>query len=148
MRTRWRLRNVPVPQGYVIALGVALWLHRARPWNLEIGRPLRRALGWPLVVGGAGLVVASVRAAGDVDLQHAGRLVTTGPYANTRNPMYVGWALASIGASLIADSGWLVLAVPAAAWRAHRDVLNEESQLATSFEETFTAYRARVPRYV
>ena len=114
-----------------------------------LARPARRVLGWPLTLGGAGLdSLASVRAAGDVDLEHARRLITTGPYAYSRNPMYTGWALASLGAGLIADSGWLVMAVPAAAWRAHRDVLNEERQLARSFGDAFNAYRAQVPRYV
>jgi protein-S-isoprenylcysteine O-methyltransferase Ste14 len=147
MTTRWRLRNVPVPKGYVVALAVALGLHRARLWHLPIARPVRRALGWPLVLGGAGLIVASVRAASDVDLELAGRLVTTGPYAYSRNPMYTGWALASLGAGLIVDSGWLIVAVPAAARWTHRDVLSEEDQLAMSFGEAFDAYRARVPRY-
>lgn len=86
--------------------------------------------------------------AGEVDLEHPCRLVTTGPYTYSRNPMYAGWALVSLGAGLVADSGWLVVAVSAAAWRAHRDVLIEENQLAMSFNEAFNTYRARVPRYL
>jgi protein-S-isoprenylcysteine O-methyltransferase Ste14 len=148
MRIRWRLRNVPVPEGYAAGLAVAFVLHRARRWHLPLARPARRALGWPLTLGGAGLILASFRAAGEVDLEYASRLVTTGPYAYSRNPMYTGWALASLGAGLIADSGWLILAVPAAAWSAHRDVLAEERQLAMSFGDAFNAYRAGVPRYL
>ena len=143
----WRLRNVPVPEAYLVGLAVALVLHRTRPWRIPIGRRAIRRLGWPLILGGAGLIAASVRAAGVVDLEHASRLVTTGPYAHSRNPMYTGWAMACLGTGLVADSGWIVAAVPFAAWRIHSDVRSEEDHLAAAFGDEFNAYRARVPRY-
>jgi protein-S-isoprenylcysteine O-methyltransferase Ste14 len=107
-----------------------------------------RSLGWALIASGAGLVISSVRATGEVDLERADRLVTTGPYANVRNPMYVGWALASLGIGLVTNAGWIVATTPLAAWWTHRDVLREESHLAARFGEEFDAYRARVPRYL
>jgi protein-S-isoprenylcysteine O-methyltransferase Ste14 len=139
---RSRIRNVPLPEAYLVGLAVAFAVHRARP------KPLLRSLGWTLIVGGAGLVISSVRAAGEVDLEQANRLVTTGPYAYVRNPMYVGWALASLGAGLVTNAGWIVATTPLAAWWTHRDVLREESDLAVRFGEEFNAYRARVPRYL
>jgi protein-S-isoprenylcysteine O-methyltransferase Ste14 len=138
----WRIRNLPLPEGYLVGLAVAFALHRAHL------NPSVRSLGWALIVGGAGLVMGSVRTAGEVDLEQANRLVTTGPYAYVRNPMYAGWALASLGAGLVTNSGWIVAATPLAAWWTHRDVLREESHLAARFGEEFTAYRARVPRYL
>jgi hypothetical protein len=42
--TRWRLRNVPVPERDVVAVAVAHGLHRA-PRRLAIARPAQHALG-------------------------------------------------------------------------------------------------------
>jgi protein-S-isoprenylcysteine O-methyltransferase Ste14 len=141
----WQVRNVPLPEEYLVGLGVGLALHRLRRWPLSGTPPV--GLGWLLMAGGAGIVAGAVRAAGAVELEHPGRLVTTGPYAYTRNPMYSGWALMSLGAGLVLNSRWLVAAVPLAAWWTHRGVLAEESRLAARFGGAFHAYRARVRRY-
>jgi protein-S-isoprenylcysteine O-methyltransferase Ste14 len=148
MATGWRPRNIPVPQEYLAVLALAIVAHLLRPWDLPFRPAARHLIGWPLVIAGAYLVVGAVRAAGPIDLERPARLVTDGPYARIRNPMYAGWALASLGLGLVADSGWIVAAVPLAAVVAHRAVLREERRLAESFGADFAAYRSRVPRYL
>ena len=142
------LGNVPLPELYLLALAASAWLGRARPWVLPGSRLTHRLLGCPLIVAGTILVVRSLEAAGQVDLGHPGRLVTTGPYAVSRNPMYAGWALLHLGAGVAAGSGWILAALPAAAGLVHWQVRCEEQDLGADFGDEFARYRAAVPRYL
>jgi protein-S-isoprenylcysteine O-methyltransferase Ste14 len=81
------------------------------------------------------------------DLERPQSLVTTGPYAFSRHPMYVGWWLIHLGAGVLRGSSWVVVTAPAAVLAEHRSVLAEERQLADSFGRTFDRYAERVPRY-
>jgi protein-S-isoprenylcysteine O-methyltransferase Ste14 len=75
-------------------------------------------------------------------------LVTSGVYATSRNPMYVGWALLHVGAGLIGGSAWVLGAFPVATWLVHRQILREERELGEVFGDQFAHYRAAVPRYL
>lgn len=60
-------------------------------------------------MGTAGLNVWALgerrrRSAGTFDLERPEILVDSGPYAITRNPMYVGWWLIQLGAGSLAGS--------------------------------------------
>jgi protein-S-isoprenylcysteine O-methyltransferase Ste14 len=148
MAVTWRPRNLPVPEAYLVCLAGALAMHRVRRWRLPSQYGSRHLLGQPLIIVGVSLVAGGVRAAGRVDLAAPARLVTGGPYARSRNPMYTGWALATLGLGVVARSGWLVAAVPLAAAWTHAGVLREERRLAELFGTDFQAYRAGVPRYL
>jgi len=141
------LRNVPLPEPYLIGMGVGYGLHRLRPQPLPGRRSFHRLLGWSLIGAGSTVIASSLAAAGRVDLGHPERLVTSGPYALSRNPMYVGWGLLHLGTALTIGSTWMAATfLPAAAW-VHRQVLQEEKQLSNAFGEGF-ASRAAVPRYL
>lgn len=74
-------------------------------------------------------------------------LVTAGPYAHTRNPLYLGSFL--IGSGLAAMSGWLSLLFGFAAVfvASHYCIIRwEEGRLAGEFGGSFLAYAAEVPR--
>jgi protein-S-isoprenylcysteine O-methyltransferase Ste14 len=139
---------VPLPEPYLLGIAAGAWLQRMRPWVLPAPRYVHRIVGWPLVAAGAHLALWSWRAAWQVDLEHPDRLVTSGPYEVSRNPMYVGWALLHLGTGLVRGSGWIVAAFPAAAAQVHREVLREERALGETFAADFGAYRAAVPRYL
>ena len=81
-------------------------------------------------------------------LDHPGRLVTTGPYAVSRNPMYTGWALLHLGVAAAGGSAWTLAAFPAAAGQVHRLALGEERELGHTFGDEFSRYRAAMPRYL
>jgi len=74
------------------------------------------------------------------------RLVTHGPFAIVRHPMYAGIILASLGGLLIYRTWTLVFALTlfGLVLRARR----EEQALAAEFGEEWEAYRGRVPGWV
>jgi protein-S-isoprenylcysteine O-methyltransferase Ste14 len=75
------------------------------------------------------------------------QLVTTGPYAIVRHPMYVGLALAAWGALLIYftwTTVYFACFAPLLAFRAYR----EEHALAAEFGEQWQAYCKRVPPFI
>jgi protein-S-isoprenylcysteine O-methyltransferase Ste14 len=129
-------------------MGTGLVLHRLWPQRLPGSDSLCRVLGWSLLGAGGALVASAWRAAGQIDLEHPVRLVSAGPYAISRNPMYVGWGLLHVGAALTVGSAWMVATFPLSAIWLHRDVLQEERRLDDAFEDEFRQWQATVPRYV
>jgi protein-S-isoprenylcysteine O-methyltransferase Ste14 len=83
-----------------------------------------------------------------IDVDHPDKLVTTGVFAFSRNPIYVGFALVLIGEFLVFPN-WIPLAYLAAGvWLLHRQVLREESFMRTHYGQQYEKYCARVRRYV
>ena len=77
------------------------------------------------------------------------RLVASGPYRYLRNPMYLGAGLALGGAALFYRSLALLIYVVLFLGVTHVFVvLYEEPTLARLFGADYTAYRARVHRWV
>jgi protein-S-isoprenylcysteine O-methyltransferase Ste14 len=105
----------------------------------------------PLAVAGVVLVLAGllVRSWAAGTLRKYKQLITAGPYALVRNPLYVGSFLMMAGfCALLGD--WLtvvLMMVPMIAlyWLAVRD---EEQGMAQAFPDQWPAYAARVPRFL
>ena len=98
-------------------------------------------LAWSLVSFGQSFRVG-------IDMERPDKLVTTGIFALTRNPIYVGFALILLGQFLIYSS-WLLLAyLVAAYWLFHRQVLREEEFLRRHYGREFEEYGRRVRRYL
>jgi protein-S-isoprenylcysteine O-methyltransferase Ste14 len=131
----------------------------ALPAALLAEQAVRRA---PLHPGGVPLLAAGFAAyklGGGYRIRRAGgppgmsqgmpeRLVTTGVYGRTRNPMYLGHLLFMTGAALVTRSplaiGALALAGP---WFGGR-VAKDEARLAAAFGAEYDEYRSRVPRWL
>jgi protein-S-isoprenylcysteine O-methyltransferase Ste14 len=141
------LRNVPLPEANLVGIAVGAGLHWIRPSKLPWSRPLQRFVGWSIVAAGSFIVVRSLNAVATTDLTKPQRLVTIGPYALSRNPMYVGWALVQLGIGVAGGSGWILATLPAAGVWIHRDVVREERRLREEFGDEYERYRARVGRY-
>ena len=76
------------------------------------------------------------------------RLVTTGPFAYTRNPMYLGHLIFLTGLSLFFRSYLAAFfAVGTAIWM-HRRVLRDEERLRKLFGDSYDAYASRVKRWI
>jgi protein-S-isoprenylcysteine O-methyltransferase Ste14 len=116
--------------------------------------PLARPLGSALIAAGVALVawaVATLRRARTTTLPHRGadRLVASGPFAVSRNPIYLGVAIAFVGLGGAVDSPWFVVAAfIEAALIDVFGVRREEAHLASRFGEEWAAYAARVPRWL
>lgn len=117
----------------------------------------------PRNVGVAGIVLASAALAGGASLrfrrsgttvepfhpEHASVLVTSGPNAVTRNPMYAGLAGLLLAHALWRGSWTAVL--PAVGFVAFIDrvqIRAEESALVEKFGPEYEAYLARTPRWL
>jgi protein-S-isoprenylcysteine O-methyltransferase Ste14 len=99
------------------------------------------ALLWSLVSFGQSFRVG-------IDVDRPDKLVTTGAFAHSRNPIYVGFASILVGQFLIFPN-WILLAyVAAGTWLFHRQVLREEEFLARHYGQEFTEYAQRVRRYL
>ena len=143
---RWS--NVPVPEPFIAAIAGACALHAVLPLQLPVARNTRLALAGPMLATGIGLASWAVVSAGDTDVEKDTSLVTTGPYALTRNPMYLGWSLGILGLAFGTGSAWLLVGSLAAVRAIDREVHVEEMRLSGRFGAAYKAYRDRVPRYL
>ncbi len=123
--------------------------------------PITRASGAGSTAGGVALIVAGAalvawgmltfRAARTaiIPSRSASRIVTSGPYRFTRNPMYVGFTLAYCGAALLVNSLWPVMLLPIVLMLLVRLVIRrEEAYLANAFREEYALYRTQVRRWL
>jgi protein-S-isoprenylcysteine O-methyltransferase Ste14 len=76
-------------------------------------------------------------------------LIDSGPFARSRNPLYVGLLAGSAGVALLAGSLWALIALPLEwallGWGA---VAPEEHYLAAKFGGTYSDYTSRVRRWL
>jgi protein-S-isoprenylcysteine O-methyltransferase Ste14 len=76
-------------------------------------------------------------------------LADDGPYALTRNPMYLGLAIVYLGIALVANAFWPLLLLPEAIVLTYLFAIRrEEAYLAREFGNTYADYRARVRRWI
>ncbi len=76
------------------------------------------------------------------------RLVTTGPYAYTRNPMYLGHIIYLIGLTLTLKSPLAALITIASAIWFHFRVLGDEQRLPQLLGKSYIDYAGRVKRWI
>jgi protein-S-isoprenylcysteine O-methyltransferase Ste14 len=76
-------------------------------------------------------------------------LIFGGPYRFSRNPMYVGMALAQAGIGLALGNAWILLLLAPTVWINQRYVIErEEAYLARKFGEPYAEYRRTVRRWL
>jgi protein-S-isoprenylcysteine O-methyltransferase Ste14 len=105
------------------------------------------AAGVALVVAGAGTFRRA--RTGIHPRTPATSIVTTGPYRLTRNPMYVGMTLVTLGVALLANTAWILATLPIVLALLVRLVIRrEEAYLRRTFPAEYGAYAARVRRWL
>ncbi len=109
--------------------------------------------GWFLLLVGAGFdasaMLTMARARANI-LPHraATALVTSGPFAISRNPIYLGNTLMMLGAGIAFSNGWLILTgLVAAALVQPLAIKREEAHLEALFGEAWRLYAGKVRRW-
>jgi protein-S-isoprenylcysteine O-methyltransferase Ste14 len=125
-------RRARVPLGFVVA---AVFLIFAEPtWT---------TLAWGLVLVIPGLWLRGY-AAGYV--KKNAELTRTGPYAYTRNPLYLGSMSIAAGFAVAAGRWWLVVLLIAMFLAIYLPTIFSEEEFLRATFPTFEEYSQRVPR--
>jgi protein-S-isoprenylcysteine O-methyltransferase Ste14 len=125
-----------------------------------------RALPLSELLGGAGEIVGVVLVAIGLGLtlwglatfhaartaimpnQAASRIVTSGPYRFTRNPMYTGLTIGYIGGAGVIDTAWPLVLLPLVlALLVELVISREERYLSEAFGDAYDEYKSRVGRW-
>jgi protein-S-isoprenylcysteine O-methyltransferase Ste14 len=125
-------RRIRVPLGFLFAI-FYFWL----------ARPTWQSMAMGAILIAPGLLVRAL-ASGHVRKNEA--LATSGPYAYTRNPLYLGSLLMGLGFAVAARSLWVGVALVVMFFAIYLPVIrDEEAYLRQRFPE-FEEYARRVPR--
>ena len=124
-------RRIRVPLGFAFAI-VFLWL--AQPT-------------WKSILAGSGLIISGliVRALASGHLQKNQQLATGGPYAYTRNPLYLGSLILAIGFALAARSWWIAGGIILMFFAIYLPVIRAEEVFLRERFAQFEDYAREVP---
>ena len=79
----------------------------------------------------------------------ASDLVTAGPYAHVRNPLYLGNLLLSLGVCIIANVYWMVIVLLVGYFAQYLPIIaSEETYLRKFCGLTYQTYYATVPKFI
>lgn len=145
----------PPPFVFLLGLIAALLLERAIRFPLAAPEPSWMFdAGIALIVAGLlvaawGMITFRRHRTAIIPYHPATLVVSTGPYAFTRNPMYLGMTILYIGGGLLLDTWWAFVLLPLVVMIIDRAViLREERYLSSAFGAEYDAYRARVRRWL
>ena len=144
------------PLLFLGALGLGCLLSLVFPIGPGLGSANGVAVAAGLGLAGAGLALIVVsgmafQRAGTsvVPTQPSTALVTNGPYAVTRNPIYIGFVLVYFGLAIVLTSAWmLLLLIPTLIVLQRGVVEREEVYLEEKFGAAYRKYQERVPRWL
>jgi protein-S-isoprenylcysteine O-methyltransferase Ste14 len=141
----------PLILGAAIALGLILNFF----WPAKfLARSVAVPLGLLIVTGAITIAILAVRemrsANTPLDVRKAPtRIVTSGVFQRTRNPIYFGMVLLCTGIAFLADSLWLMMIVPLLAVVLQKGVIEpEEFYLKKNFGEEYLRYKEQVRRWI
>jgi protein-S-isoprenylcysteine O-methyltransferase Ste14 len=83
-----------------------------------------------------------------IDIHHPDKLVTTGVFALSRNPIYVAFGFVLLGQFLVFPNWILLVYLAAGIWLFHRQVVREEEFLRRQYGQGYEEYCDRVRRYL
>lgn len=125
-------RRIRVPMGFVVA---ALFLWLARPSWLS--------LSWSLWVVAPG---AWLRGYASGYVKKNAELAISGPYAYTRNPLYLGSMLIAFGFAGASRSVWILLALAVLFAVIYAPTIRSEEEYLRGHFDSFGEYARQVPR--
>ena len=150
--------QMPFPPPLIYVVGFAVGWFLARTWPFELLsvnlRPIGVVLGWILIAAGLAMMTtgllafAAARTAIMPNLP-AARLLTTGPYRLSRNPMYVGLTIAYVGGILLTNIAWCLFTLIAVLVVFDKAVIpREERYPNAAFGASYVQYCKQVRRWL
>lgn len=128
-------KRIRVPLGFLLAIAY-FWLARPSWMSILIGG----------VVAALGVII---RASASGHVKKNEELTTTGLYAYTRNPLYLGSIVIAAGFAIAAKSLWIDAILVVMFVAIYIPVIRgEETFLRATFPEQFDEYCRRVPRLI
>lgn len=148
--------HFPPPLLFVVAIASGWAIERNFPLPLSsmVSVPAEPIISWGLICIGASLMIwglATFKLAKTAVYpnQPAAELVARGPYRFSRNPMYVGLTVMTIGIGLRADNVWMLLMLPVILTVLSKFVIQrEERYLQHAFGASYLDYQKRVRRWL
>ena len=141
----------PLILGAAIALGLILnYFWPAKVLARSLAVPLGILIVFVAVAIGLLAVREMVTASTPLDVRkRSTRIVTSGVFQQSRNPIYLGMVLLCTGVAFLVDSLWLLGLVPLFAAILQKGVIEpEEAYLERNFGEDYLRYKARVRRWI
>ena len=148
----------PPPLIYALGLLVAWLLSRyVAPWHVNdsVGAPIVR-YSYCIVFLSIGILIVlwagrTFHRAGTSTLPMLAttRIVESGPYQLTRNPMYVAFAFIYLGIGTLVAWGWSLVLLPVVIATIYLYVIRrEERYLSAKFGQEYLEYKKRVRRWI
>jgi protein-S-isoprenylcysteine O-methyltransferase Ste14 len=132
LRTLQRMR---VPLGFIFSI---IFLVFAKPQML-----------WLIIGGIVAIIGVSIRAWSSGHIRKNAELAISGPYAYTRNPLYVGSFIMGVGFCIAASVWWLSVIFAVLFLLIYLPVMKAEvKDLVFLFGEKFEEYAANVPLFI
>jgi protein-S-isoprenylcysteine O-methyltransferase Ste14 len=129
------LQRIRVPLGFIFA---AVFFIFARPTAITL-----------LIGGVIAFVGVAIRAWSSGHIRKAKTLAVTGPYARTRNPLYVGSFILGVGFTVAAGVWWLAIIFIALFLGIYLPVMRVEARdMQRIFGAEFEEYERNVPLFV
>lgn len=125
-------RRIRVPLGFVLAV-LYVWL----------ARPTGRSIVVGALIAIPGILLRAL-ASGHVKKNE--ELTTSGPYAYTRNPLYLGSLIMAVGFALAARSLWILALMLAMFFAIYLPVIRSEETFLRQKFAGFDEYARNVPR--
>jgi protein-S-isoprenylcysteine O-methyltransferase Ste14 len=127
-------RRIRVPVGFVAA---ALYIWLARPT-------------WSSILYGSAIILPALvlRTSASGHVKKNQEVTTSGPYAYTRNPLYLGSIILVIGFGVASRNVWLAITLIMIFVALYLPVIRAEEDFLRSRFPEFSDYAQRVPRIV
>ena len=143
----------PPPLVYLIVILTTYGVHYF--WPIGIGNlPVLKYIGAVAIVLGFCVVIVAYRSFEQAEThilpwKPTTKIVSTGIYRYSRNPMYAGFCLVQIGIGIFVNSLWILITFIVSAFVVYEIAIKkEEGYLETKFGEEYVQYRNNVRRWM
>ena len=144
------------PPAVGLGIGVLMWTLASLAAPLELPFGVRLGVALALLVAGVGIAISGVvsfrrakTTVNPIKISTASSLVRSGVFRVTRNPMYLGMAIALLGWAAYLASWPALLGVPLFVLYINRfQIAPEERAMASLFGADYAAYKEKVRRWI